>query len=202
MVLERHLEGRGIRDPGVLEAIRSVPREQFVPPDLAAQAHGDHPVPIGYGQTISQPFIVALMTEALGVAPGDRVLEIGTGSAYQTAVLAALGVEVFSLEIVPELAAAARQRLDRLGYAANIRVGDGYRGWEEHAPFDGIVVTAAPDHLPRPLVKQLASGGRLVIPIGPAGGTQTLWRYTLDDAGDLQAGDLGAVAFVPFTGEA
>ncbi len=202
MVLERHLEGRGIRDPRVLDAIRKVPRERFVPADLADRAYGDHPLPIGWGQTISQPFIVALMTEALGVGPGDRVLEIGTGSGYQAAVLAEIGAEVYSVEIVPELAEAARRRLAHLGYAAHVRVADGYRGWQEQAPFDGIVVTAAPDHLPRPLVDQLAPGGRLVIPIGPAGGSQTLWRYTLDDAGELDAADLGAVAFVPFTGEA
>jgi protein-L-isoaspartate(D-aspartate) O-methyltransferase len=197
-MFDRHIEGRGIRDPRVLEAMRSVPRDQFVPSRLADQAYGDHPLPIGHGQTISQPYIVALMSEALRVGPGDRVLEIGTGSGYQTAVLAAIGVEVFTVEAIPELAAAAAERLARLGYEVHSRVGDGYEGWKEHAPFDAIVVTAAPDHLPQPLVDQLVPEGRLVIPIGPAGRTQRLWRITVSN-GELQSDDLGAVAFVPFT---
>ena len=198
-MFDRHIEGRGISNPLVLEAMRSVPRDRFVPAGLADRAYGDHPLPIGHGQTISQPYIVALMSEALRVDSGDRVLEIGTGSGYQTAVLAAMGVEVFTVEAIPELAAAAAERLEQLGYEVRSRVGDGYEGWEEHAPFDAIVVTAAPDHLPQPLVDQLAPEGRLVIPIGPAGRTQRLWRITAGPDGDLRSDDLGAVAFVPFT---
>jgi protein-L-isoaspartate(D-aspartate) O-methyltransferase len=163
-------------------------------------AYGDYPLPIGHGQTISQPYIVALMSEALGVSPGDRVLEIGTGSGYQAAVLAEMGIEVYTVEIIPELADPAADRLAELGYEETAtRNADGYFGWEEHAPFDAVIVTAAPDHLPQPLVSQLAAGGRLVIPVGPIGAVQTLWRFTVDASGELVADNLGAVTFVPFT---
>jgi protein-L-isoaspartate(D-aspartate) O-methyltransferase len=198
-MVETQIEGRGVVDPLVLEAMRSVPRDRFVPADLTHLAYDDHPLPIGHGQTISQPYIVGVMSEALDVHPGDRVLEIGTGSAYQAAVLAAMGAEVFTVEIIPELAAEAAGRIERLGIEVHARVGDGYWGWEEHAPFDAIIVTAAPDHLPQPLVDQLAPGGRLVIPIGPIGAVQTLWRFTADPSGELLAESLGAVSFVPFT---
>ena len=196
------IETRGVKDAQILEAMRSVPRHRFVPERFVDQAYGDHPLPIGYGQTISQPFIVAWMTELLDLQPGEKVLEIGTGSGYQAAVLAELkDIQVYSVEIVPELATSAESRLQQLGYdQVQVKQGDGYYGWQEHAPYDAILVTAAPDHLPSPLVDQLAAGGRLVIPIGPPGGYQTLWQFTYE-AGELQAQNLGEVAFVPFTGE-
>jgi protein-L-isoaspartate(D-aspartate) O-methyltransferase len=195
------IEARGVADPEVLAAMQAVPRHEFVPQEYLDQAYADHPLPIGHGQTISQPYIVALMTETLQLQPGQRVLEIGAGSGYQAAVLAELEVEVYTIEIIPELAEAAARRLEDLGYA-NVSVlnADGYFGWEEHAPFDAILVTAAPDHLPQPLANQLAVGGRLVVPIGPVGAVQTLWLFEKTD-GDLQATNLGDVRFVPLTGE-
>ncbi len=200
MVL-RQIEARGVKDTKVLAAMKSVPRHEFVPDRYLSQAYADHPIPIGYGQTISQPYIVALMTEALQLEEGDRVLEIGTGSGYQAAVLAELETQVFTIEIIPELAAEAEERLKELGYS-NIEVlnADGYFGWEEHAPFDAVIVTAAPDHLPLPLIQQMAEGGRLVIPIGPIGAVQTLWLFEYLE-GELMVTNLGAVSFVPFTGE-
>jgi protein-L-isoaspartate(D-aspartate) O-methyltransferase len=154
-------------DAPVLEAMRAVPRHEFVPAEVSGQAYADRPLPIGLGQTVSQPYVVALMTHLLQVKPGDRVLEIGTGSGYQAAVLARLAGEVYSVEIVEELARRAAQTLERLGYTnITARIGDGYQGWAEHAPYDGIVVTAAPDHVPPALVAQLKPGGRLVIPVG------------------------------------
>ncbi len=162
------------------------------------QAYGDHPLPIGFGQTISQPYIVALMTEALALEPGARMLEIGTGSGYQAAVLAAMGMEVYTVEIIPELAQQAQERLHRLGYTkVQVRNADGYFGWPDHAPYDAILVTAAPDHLPQPLVEQLRPGGRLVVPIGPVGAVQTLWLFEKEDDGELRATNLGPVRFVP-----
>src|SRR5512136_360846 len=190
------IESRDVTAPDVLDAMRTVPRHLFVSQDYLDQAYEDHPLPIGYGQTISQPYIVALMTEKLKVKRGDKVLEIGTGSGYQAAVLAHLGVEVYSVEIIPELARAADERLKRLRYAVQVKPGDGYFGWEEHAPYDAIIVTAAPDHVPQPLAKQLKEGGRLVIPIGPQGSWQTLWQFTRH-GDDLTAVNLGGVAFVP-----
>ena len=197
------IEKRGIEDERVLAAMRAVPRHLFVPADLQGTAYADHPLPIGYGQTISQPYIVAWMTELLDLQEGARVLEIGTGSGYQAAVLSALpGIEVYTIEIVPQLAQSARARLEQLGYTSvHAKQGDGYYGWPEHAPFDAIMVTAAPDHVPQPLIEQLATGGRLVVPIGPPGSYQTLWQFVKTDSGDLQARNLGGVAFVPFTGE-
>ncbi len=198
-MVETQIAARGVADPRVLAAMRAVPRHRFVPADLITQAYADHPLPIGYGQTISQPYIVALMSEALQVQPGDRVLEIGTGSGYQAAVLAALGAETYTIEIIPELAAEAGQRLQDLGYTGvAVRQADGYFGWAEDAPFDAVIVTAAPDHLPQPLANQLAEGGRLIIPIGPQGSYQTLWQFE-KVGGELQATNLGAVSFVPFT---
>jgi protein-L-isoaspartate(D-aspartate) O-methyltransferase len=182
----------------VLEAMRTVPRHVFVPDDASRHAYADSALSIGYGQTISQPYIVGLMSQALGVGPGDKVLEIGTGSGYQAAVLAAMGCEVYSMEIVPELADRAAVTLAQLGYEVTLTNADGYYGWEEHAPFDGIIVTAAPDHIPQQLVDQLAEGAGLVIPVGPVGDAQTLWRFTVDD-GDVTGKNLGGVRFVPFT---
>jgi protein-L-isoaspartate(D-aspartate) O-methyltransferase len=200
-MVDTTIVGRGVADEDVLRAMRTVPRHMFVPEDYLDQAYADHPLPIGYGQTISQPYIVAWMTELLDLQAGDRVLEIGTGSGYQAAVLAELDkVEVYSIEIVPELAQSAAQRLVDLGYTdVHVRQGDGYYGWAEAAPFDAIIVTAAPDHLPVPLVQQLAEGGSIVIPIGPPGGYQSLWRFVKEDD-ELVAYDMGGVAFVPFTG--
>jgi protein-L-isoaspartate(D-aspartate) O-methyltransferase len=200
-MVEETIVARGVSDPDVLRAMRSVPRHLFVPPDYLDLAYDDRPLPIGYGQTISQPYIVAWMTELLQLKPGEKVLEIGTGSGYQAAVLAELGyVEVYSIEIIPELAEQAAERLRRLGYGqVHLTQGDGYFGWPEHAPYDAIIVTAAPDHLPPPLVEQLKEGGRLVIPIGPRGGWQTLWRFT-KQAGQVQAEALDYVSFVPLTG--
>jgi protein-L-isoaspartate(D-aspartate) O-methyltransferase len=166
-MVRTQIAARGVRDPAVLAAMESVPREAFLPPELAEFAYADAPLPIERGQTISQPFVVALMVAAARLGPGDRVLEIGTGSGYQAAVLARLAREVYSIEIVAELAERARATLSRLGYAnVRTRVGDGYRGWEEHAPYDGILVTAAPDHVPPALIAQLKAGGRMVIPVG------------------------------------
>jgi protein-L-isoaspartate(D-aspartate) O-methyltransferase len=192
---------QGVHDPDVLRAMRAVLRHQFVPREYLRQAYEDHALPIGYGQTISQPYVVAWMTELLELQPGEKVLEIGTGSGYQAAVLAELGdVEVYTIEIVPELAESAAKRLQNLGYTSvHVKQGDGYYGWPEYAPFDAIIVTAAPDHLPAPLVEQLAPGGRLVIPIGPQGWVQSLWQFT-NEGGELKGYNLGGVTFVPFTG--
>jgi len=174
MVLET-IERRGITDEDVLHAMRAVPRHLFVPENEQDYAYGDHPLPIGYGQTISQPYIVALMTELLELQEGDKVLEIGTGSGYQAAVLAE----------IPKV---------------HCKQGDGYYGWPEHGPFDVIIVTAAPDHVPQLLVDQLANGGRMVVPIGPPGGYQTLWKFMKEPDGELRAFNMGGVAFVPLTG--
>jgi len=194
---------RGIKDEDVLKAIEAVPREEFVPDHMRDRARGDFPLPIGHGQTISQPYIVALMTELLELKEGDRVLEVGTGSGYQTAILAELpGVEVYSVEIVAALAERAERTLRRLGYAeVHLRQGNGYEGWPEYAPYDAIIVTAAPDRIPQPLKDQLAEGGRMVIPVGPAGGYQTLWKVVKQANGELKRFDMGGVRFVPLTGE-
>src|SRR5262245_60835707 len=199
-MVEEQIEARGVRDSRVLAALRAVPRHEFVPPEERAHAYRDGPLPIGYGQTISQPYIVAVMTELLELSSDEKVLEIGTGSGYQAAVLAQLAREVYTIEIVPELARRAEADLHRLGYSnVQVRHGDGYRGWPEHAPFDAIVVTAAPEHVPQPLVDQLAVGGRLVLPVGDV--FQDLVLVTRDAAGVRQDRLLG-VRFVPMTGEA
>ncbi len=197
------IERRGITDQDVLQAMRTVPRHLFVPEADEARAYGDYPMPIGFGQTISQPYIVALMTRLLNLQPGDKVLEIGTGSGYQAAVLAEIpGVEVYTIEVIPELAERARAQLASLGHThVHCRQDDGYYGWPEQAPFDAIIVTAAPDHVPQPLIDQLAVDGTMVIPVGPPGGYQTLWRFVKDADGELKAYNEGGVAFVPFTGE-
>ena len=196
------IKNRGVQDEDVLRAMEEVPRHLFVPEDQRSQAYGDYPLPIGFGQTISQPYIVAVMTELLEPEEGDRILEVGTGSGYQAAVLAELpGVEVYTVEIVPELAKRAKDTLADLGYDnMHCKEGDGYYGWPEYAPFDGIIVTAAPDHVPQPLREQLAVGGHMVIPIGPRGGYQTLWQFVKQPDGEMKAYNQGGVAFVPFTG--
>ena len=196
-MVERDISDRGVEDPLVLSAMLAVPREEFVPNDYRDQAYNDYPLPIGEGQTISQPFIVALMTELLNVEPGDKILEIGTGSGYQAAVLAEMGADVYSIEIIPELAERARGALASTGYEVRQRVGDGYFGWEEHAPYDGIIVTAAPDHVPASLRDQLGSKGKMVIPVGPTGGVQSLWLIEQRD-GQWVSLNQGAVRFVPF----
>ncbi len=200
-MVRNQIQSRGIKDEAVLNAMRSVPRHQFVLDRYLEMAYSDTPLPIDHGQTISQPYIVALMTELLGADPGDRVLEIGTGSGYQAAVLAEMGFETYSVEIIPELAEQAANRLADLGYT-NIMVlnADGYYGWEEYKPFKAIIVTAAPDHLPQPLINQLAEKGRLVIPIGPIGAVQTLWLFEKIE-GELLATNMGGVRFVPLTGD-
>ncbi len=188
-------------DPAVIEALRAVPRHAFVPTALHHQAYRDHPLPIGSGQTISQPYVVAVMSHLLNVGPGDRVYELGTGSGYQAAVLAEMGVELYTVEIVPELAARAAQILSELGYdQVHVRVGDGYRGWPEAAPFAGIVITAAADHIPEPLVEQLGTGGRLVMPIGGGRAQQLIVAEKRAD-GTLSRKDVLPVRFVPVTGE-
>jgi len=200
-MVESQIVSRGVRDPRVLAAMREVPRHLFVEPAERARAYEDTPLPIGGHQTISQPYIVALMTELLDLSPSERVLEIGTGSGYQSAVLGELAHEVYSIEIIPELARAASEKLRGLGYAnVVVREGDGYRGWPEKAPFDGIIVTAAPARIPEPLLDQLAPGGRMVIPVG--GFFQELKVFTKEPDGRITEKDIIPVRFVPMTGEA
>jgi len=166
-MVKEQIEGRGVKDPLTLAALRKVPRHHFVPEAAASEAYGDFPLPIGHGQTISQPYIVAFMTETLGLRGGEKVLEVGTGSGYQSAVLSEIASRVYTIEIVPELAEEARARLARLGYRnVEVRSGDGYLGWPEAAPFDSIIVTAAAPRIPEPLKQQLKDGGRLVLPVG------------------------------------
>jgi len=195
------IRARGVSDEAVLAAMETVPRHEFVLPKYLEQAYADHPLPIGYGQTISQPFIVAWMTELLELERGDKVLEIGTGSAYQAAVLAEITDRVYSVEIIEELEKSAEDRLKGLGYTqVKVKHADGYYGWEEYAPYDAIIVTCAPDHIPQPLVQQLKDGGRLVLPVGPPGGYQSLWLITKQGEQVLTK-NLGGVTFVPLTGE-
>jgi protein-L-isoaspartate(D-aspartate) O-methyltransferase len=200
-MVEYQIRRRGVTDKDVLAAMEAVPRHEFVPAQHKAQAYADHPLPIGYGQTISQPYIVALMTELLQLHNTDRVLEVGTGSGYQAAILAEIVAEVYTIEIVEPLAVEARERLKRLGFS-NVHTlhADGYYGWREHAPYDAIIVTCAPDHIPQPLVQQLTEGGKLVIPVGPPGGYQTLWQVT-KESGEVKKRNVTGVLFVPLTGE-
>ncbi len=193
--------GRPRLSARVIEAMAGVPRHEFVPQELRELAYANRPLPIGHGQTISQPYIVALMTELAELQPGDVVLEIGTGSGYQAAVLATLVRQVYTIEIIPELGQRAETDLRRLGYSnVQVRVGNGYHGWPEYAPFDAILVTAAPDQIPPPLLKQLRSGGRLVVPVGPAGATQSLKLLRKDEHGTIHEEDVLPVGFVPLTG--
>lgn len=191
----------GITDERVLDAMKRVPRHEFVPEDMRERAYEDRPLPIGEGQTISQPYIVAFMTEKLDPQPEDRVLEIGTGSGYQAAVLAELVKEVYTIEIVPGLASKAAHDLERLGYQnIHTRTGDGYQGWPEAAPFDAVIVTCAPEDVPKPLVGQLKDGGRMIIPVGPAGDQKLILLRKL--GGRLREEAVLPVRFVPMTGEA
>lgn len=174
-MVKDQIEARGIVDERVLGAVRKVPRHLFVPTPFRAYAYGDFPLPIGEEQTISQPYMVAIMTEALNLREDDRVLEIGTGSGYQAAVLAEIASEVYTIEIIPSLALRADSVLKELGYTnVKVKIGDGYMGWEEYAPFDAIIVTCAPPYIPQPLIEQLKDGGRMVIPVGEEGRVQTL----------------------------
>lgn len=200
-MVDAQIRRRGVTDQDVLAAMAEVPRHEFVSDDLQSQAYADHPLPIGYGQTISQPYIVALMTELLELEKTDRVLEIGTGSGYQAAILAQIVAEVYTVEIIEPLAREAGERLARLGYDnVHVKQGDGYYGWEEHAPYDAIIVTAAPDHIPEPLIQQLKDGAILVVPVGPPGGYQELWKITKQGAKIVKRNITG-VLFVPLTGE-
>jgi len=199
-MVEVQIAARGVRDKRVLAAMQNIPRHLFVPAQMLPYAYADEPLPIGHGQTISQPYIVAFMSEALELKPHERVLEIGTGSGYQAAVLAELAREVYSIEIVEPLGKEAAERLKRLGYSnVKLRIGDGYRGWPEAAPFDAIMVTAAPDHVPPALVGQLREGGRLVLPVGRF--FQDLIRIRRTPKGTQQE-SLLPVRFVPMVGEA
>lgn len=199
-LVKQAIEARGITDKAVLQAMRTVKRHLFVPPEQAAYAYEDNPLPIGAGQTISQPYMVAFMTEVIEPGPQMKVLEIGTGNGYQAAVLAEIVKQVYTIEIIPELGRAAAVRLKKLGYDnVEVKVGNGYHGWEAHAPFDAIVVTAAAETVPPPLVKQLKEGGRMVIPVGPEDGTQTLLLLR-KKKGKISTTKLMPVLFVPFTG--
>lgn len=202
-MVERQIAARGVRDRAVLDALTHVPRHWFVPDNVQAAAYSDRPLPIGEGQTISQPYIVALMTEALDLTRDSKVLEIGTGSGYQAAVLAEITPHVFTIEIVEPLGRRAISVFDSRGYATiQARIGDGYAGWPKHAPFDAVIVTCAPDHIPPKLVEQLKPGGRLCIPVGDQGRIQKLVLVKKSEEGKLKSTDLIPVRFVPMTGEA
>ena len=201
MVTEQ-LKPRGVNDERVLAAMNKVPREEFVPADVKTSSYDDQALPIGEGQTISQPYVVAFMTEQLRLTSRDRVLEIGTGSGYQAAVLAELTADVYTIEIIEPLAKTAEVTLQRLGYKnVHMRMGDGYKGWPEFAPFDAIIVTAAPGHVPQPLVDQLKEGGRMIIPVGSNRFAQELYLLEKKN-GQLKQSAVLPVRFVPMTGEA
>jgi protein-L-isoaspartate(D-aspartate) O-methyltransferase len=198
-MVETQIKARGVKDPRVLAAMLKVERHLFVPKDLHATAYSDQPLPIGEGQTISQPYIVALMTELLDLEGGKKVLEVGTGSGYQAAILAELANEVYTIEIIEKLAASAQKLLLDMGYRnIKVKAGDGYLGWPEAAPFDAIIVTCAPDHIPKPLIEQLKEGGRMVIPVGEF--TQEL-KKIVKHGGKLETTNVIPVIFVPMTGE-
>ncbi len=201
-MVAKDIEARGVKDALVLKAMRKVKRHLFVEQSLWPRAYNDHPLPIGDGQTISQPYVVALMTEALALRGAERVLEVGTGSGYQAAILAEIANEVFTIEIRPELYTKARETLRKLGYR-NVRLkqGDGYLGWPEYAPFDAIIVTASAKHIPPPLLAQLKERGRLIIPLGSAPFAQNLTLVT-KRRDKMEIKELGSVAFVPFVGDA
>ena len=201
-MVERQIAARGIRGPALLDALRQVPRELFVATEHAARAYGDHPLPIEAGQTISQPYIVALMIEAAQIGADDRVLEVGAGSGYAAAVMSRVAGEVVAIERQPELVTVARERMARLGYHnVTIVEGDGTRGWAERAPYDAILVAAAGSQVPLPLIDQLAPGGRLVMPVGGRAWTQQLIKLTKYADGRIERESLGEVRFVPLIGE-
>jgi len=201
-LVDRFIRAKGIRDPNVLKAMVTVPRHAFVRKGDLSRAYADHPLPIGYGQTISQPYIVAYMTQALHLDPNDKVLEIGTGSAYQAAACAEIAKEVYTIEIVKPLAKSAKERLKQLGYHnVMTKAGDGYFGWEEHAPFDAVIVTCAANFVPPPLIKQLKPGGRMILPVGSPFGYQTLKLITKDEKGRIHSRRLLPVRFVPMLGQ-
>ena len=198
-MVETQIKARGVKDPRVLSVLRKVERHRFVPERYLDSAYSDQPLPIGEGQTISQPYIVALMTELLELNGNEKVLEIGTGSGYQAAILAELAKEVYTIEIVESLASAAKERLSELGYQnIKVKAGDGYLGWPEAAPFDAIIVTAAPDHIPKPLIDQLKEGGRMVVPVGSH--AQELIKI-VKRSGKMETTNVIPVLFVPMTGE-
>jgi protein-L-isoaspartate(D-aspartate) O-methyltransferase len=200
-LVEQSIAGRGISDEAVIRAMRTVPRHEFVPPSRVGVAYQDRPLPIGHGQTISQPYIVAYMTEILDVDADDTVLEVGTGSGYQAAVLAEIVNQVYTVEIIEPLAEQARERFEELGYEnVHTKAADGYYGWEEHAPFDAVIVTAAAGHVPPPLVNQLDIGGTMVIPVGRVYEVQTLIKITKQADGSVVSEELLPVRFVPLTG--
>jgi len=201
-MVQRQIEGRGIRDPKILEAFRAVPREEFLADEYRDLAYGDHPLPIEAGQTISQPYIVALMIQAAEIKPGDKVLEIGAGSGYAAAVMSRIAGKVIAIERQHELVKVASERLERLGYD-NVRIleGDGTRGCPDEAPFDAILAAASGSHVPQPLIDQLADGGRIVMPVGDPGWIQKLVKVTKGPGGKLITEDLGGVRFVPLIGE-
>lgn len=197
-MVDEQIATRGVRNPAVLDAMKSVPRHEFVPEAYRRLAYADRPLPIGLDQTISQPYIVALMTELVDPKPGDRILEVGTGSGYQAAVISRIVKEVYTIEIIPELAESARERLQRLGYEnVTVRQGDGYLGWPEEAPFDGILVTAGATEIPKPLVDQLKPGGRMVIPVSTSFNSQVLRVIEKRPDGSTQTRDVIPVRFVP-----
>jgi len=200
-MVERGIQGRGVTDRATLEAMRHVPRHLFVPESRRDNAYENRPLPIGHGQTISQPYIVGYMTELLELRKGEKVLEIGTGSGYQAAILSEITPYVFTIEIVEELGKQAKERFDSLGYKTiNTMIGDGYKGWPEHAPFDAIILTAAADEIPQPLIEQLKPGGVMVLPVGSSGLTQSLTRVRKTEDGEIQKERKLPVRFVPMTG--
>ena len=201
-MVERQIAARGIRDPALLDALRQVPRELFVSANHGARAYGDYPLPIEAGQTISQPYIVALMIEAAGIKLGDRVLEVGAGSGYAAAVMSRIAAEVIAIERKPELVAVATERMTRLGYDnVTIVEGDGTRGWPDRAPYEAILAAASGSHVPQPLIDQLVEGGRLVMPVGSQAWTQQLVKLTKLPDGRTERENLGDVRFVPLIGE-
>ena len=201
-MVQRQLERRGIHDARVLTAMRKIERSAFLPEAMREFAYEDSALPIEEGQTISQPYIVALMTDLAKAEPGDKVLEVGTGSGYQAAVMAQLARTVYTIEIIEPLGLQATQRLQKLGYAnVQVRLGDGYHGWEEHAPYDAILVTAAASHVPPPLIRQLKPGGRMVIPVGAPFLVQQLMLVEKNQDGTVSTRQILPVAFVPLTGQ-
>lgn len=199
-MVEKQIISRGIQDSQLIRAMIRIPRHKFIPEDLREHAYGDNPIPIGMDQTISQPYIVALMTELLKLQEGEKVLEVGTGSGYQTAILAEMECEVYTMEILEPLVEKARQVLESLGYKKiHYRIGDGYIGWQEHSPFDAIIVTAAPEHIPQPLIEQLKVNGKMIIPVGDMNQELILIKKTEKR---IEMKTVTPVRFVPMTGEA